>query len=143
MIKNVDPVGGSYRGEPVGDDQGAAAAQHLVQRGEQLVLGPRIEGSRRLVDDHQRRIAIERARNRHLLPLAAGELVSAYESRCQRCLVSGRQRRKKRVGISDLRRLADRGMIDFVVRSSHRNVLLGGERVPDKILEDDRYPLPE
>ena len=30
MIKNVDAVSGPYRGEPMGDDQGAAAAQHLV-----------------------------------------------------------------------------------------------------------------
>lgn len=52
MIENVDPVGGPYRGEPVRDDQRAAAAQHLVQRGEQLVLCSRIKRCRRLTDDH-------------------------------------------------------------------------------------------
>jgi hypothetical protein len=89
MIKNVDSIDSPYRGEPVGDDQGAAAPQHLVQRGKQLVLRPRIQGSRRLVDDHQRRVAIERARNRHLLPLATRELVPSDESPRQRRLVSG------------------------------------------------------
>ena len=36
MIKNVDPISGADRGEPMRNDQGAAPPQYLVQRGERL-----------------------------------------------------------------------------------------------------------
>src|SRR5512133_867405 len=34
-------------------------------------------------------------------------------------------------------------MINLVIGSRDRDVLLGGKRVPDKVLEDDRDPLPK
>src|SRR6187431_1649297 len=132
MIKNVDPIGGAYRGETVRNDQRGPTAKHLMQRGEQLILSSRVEGGCWLVDDHQRRSSIERPRDRHLLPLSTGELMAAGEAAGQRCLIAGWQRRQERVGVGDLSRLPDRRMINFIIGSRNSDVLLSGERVPDE-----------
>src|SRR5215212_641878 len=65
-VKNVDPVRGPYRGEAMRNDQRGPPSQHLMQRGEQLILRSGVEGGCWLVDDHQRRPSVERARDRHL-----------------------------------------------------------------------------
>src|SRR6185437_16882535 len=105
MIENVDPISGAHRGEPMRNDQGAAPPQYLVQGGEQLVLRPGIKGCGRFIDDQQRGAAIERAGDRHLLPLPAGELVSAGKAPGQRSLIASRERTEERVGVRDLGRL--------------------------------------
>ena len=56
------------------DERGAVHAVHLEQQLEHLIRGLRIEIAGRLVGEHEARLEHERARHRHALALAAGEL---------------------------------------------------------------------
>ncbi len=67
----------AHRGEPVGDHEGGAVLHHLVERGLHLGLGGGVERARRLVEDEDRRILEERARDRDALALAARQGASA------------------------------------------------------------------
>ena len=63
--------------KPVRDHEGGAALHHLVERGLHLALGGGVERARRLVEDQDRRVLQQRARNREALPLAARERTAA------------------------------------------------------------------
>ena len=63
--------------EAVRDHEGGAALHHLVERGLHLALGCGVERARRLVEDQDRRILQQRARDREALALAAGERAAA------------------------------------------------------------------
>ena len=76
-LEHQDAGGVADGGEPVGDHEGGAVLHHLGQRGLHLGLGERIEGAGRLVEDEDRRILEQRARDRQALALAAGEHPSA------------------------------------------------------------------
>src|SRR5262245_3590696 len=56
------------------DERGAVHAVHLEQELEHLICGLRIEIAGRLVGEHEARLEYERARDRHALAFAAGEL---------------------------------------------------------------------
>src|SRR5207248_6419246 len=45
----------------------------------EIVLRARVQRGRRLVEDHERRIAEERARERDTLPLADGDVLASHE----------------------------------------------------------------
>lgn len=55
-VENVDPIGGANTGEPVRDEQHGAAGEERANPGEELVLGPGVQGGRGLVEDHERSI---------------------------------------------------------------------------------------
>ena len=70
-LHHHDAVGGAHRREAVGDDQGGAALHQAVKRvlDETLALGVKRAG--RLVEQQDRGLAQNRARNRDALALAA------------------------------------------------------------------------
>jgi hypothetical protein len=68
-------VGGDVRLVRDQQDGDAALLVQLLERAHDLLAGLRIEVAGRLVGQHQRRIAHQRAGDRHPLLLAAGQLV--------------------------------------------------------------------
>ncbi len=66
-----DPVSHANGREAVGDHHRHTARHQLGEPDEYLILGPRIEGGRRLVEDQELRRAHVGARERDLLPFAA------------------------------------------------------------------------
>ena len=89
----------------MGDDQGRAALQHVVESGlhERLVLV--VEMTRCLVEDHHRRILQQHARNREPLLLSATQSVAALAH--DRRVTIG----QRLDGVVDSRRTA--GFIEF------------------------------
>src|SRR5690606_21703184 len=72
-----DAVGVLDRRQPVGDDQRRAALRELVERLLDRALGLGVEGRGRLVEDQDRRVLQEDARDRQPLLLTARELHAA------------------------------------------------------------------
>ena len=77
-LEHQDAGGVADGGEPVRDHEGGAAFHHLGERGLHLGLGQRVERARRLVENEDRRILEQRARDREALALAAGEQPAAF-----------------------------------------------------------------
>ena len=73
MLEHEDARGIADRGEAVRDHEGGAALHHFVERGIDLGLGDGIERAGRLIENQDRRILQQRARDRQPLPLAAGQ----------------------------------------------------------------------
>ena len=67
--------------EPVRDHEGGAVLHHLVERGLHLGLGGGVERAGRLVEDQDRRVLQQRARDRQPLALAAGQQAAALADR--------------------------------------------------------------
>src|SRR5436189_3311693 len=72
-IEDDDLVRAADRRETMCDDERRAAAHQVVERLLHEPLGLRVECGRRLVEDQDRRILEQRARDREALALAAGE----------------------------------------------------------------------
>src|SRR6266498_4608750 len=68
-----DEVRVSHGGEPMRDDQHGAVRHQPVDRLLDEALGLHVQGARRFVEDQNRRIAQQRARDRDALALAAGK----------------------------------------------------------------------
>src|SRR5437879_3234349 len=66
-------VGPDDAREPVGEDEGGAAAHEAVERLLDRGLALRVDRGERLVQDQDRRVAQERAGDRDALALAGGE----------------------------------------------------------------------
>jgi hypothetical protein len=60
------------------DHEGGATFHHLFERGLHLGLGCGVEGAGGFVEDQDRRILQQRARDRHALTLAAGERAATF-----------------------------------------------------------------
>ncbi len=73
LIHHHDAVAGQHSGEPVGDHQRGAVAHQFLQRGLHQGLALRIERRGGLVEQQQRRVAQDSARDRDALALAAGQ----------------------------------------------------------------------
>ena len=107
---------------------------------EQPALGARVERGGRLVEDHERRVAEERARERDALPLADGEVVAAGELAAEHRLVAlgaalrgSRARPARAAAAATMPRASS-------IRSCRpeADVLARGEQVALEVLEDDR-----
>ena len=72
-FQHHDAIGGADGVEPMGDDERAAADQEPRQGGLDLRLGLRVQVRRGLVEDHQRRVYQESARQGDTLRLPAAE----------------------------------------------------------------------
>ena len=70
-LQHQDPVGHAHGGESVRDEYRHLAFREFREAKEHLILGPRVERGRRLIQHQQLRIAHVGPRKRHLLPLAA------------------------------------------------------------------------
>src|SRR6266516_1716514 len=78
VAEQDDPVApGKHAGIVGGHEHAASASRHLGQRGEDDDRGLAVELGRRLVGEHDERIARERPRDRHPLLVTGRELVHA------------------------------------------------------------------
>src|SRR5207245_11197746 len=76
------PVSGRERARPVCDQERRAASHQAIHRLEDYRLGLHVDGARGLVEDQQRRVLEEGARQRDPLPLAARELHATLPDGC-------------------------------------------------------------
>ena len=73
VTQHQDLVGVSHRGQPVADDDHAAALSVLLQVGQDARCGASVHGGEGVVQQQQRRIDQQGAGNRQPLALAAGQ----------------------------------------------------------------------
>src|SRR5580765_6257268 len=73
-LEGDDAVGALDRREPVRDHEAGAALHQRLERLLHQALGFRVECRGGLVEDEDRRVLVDRARDREALALAAGEL---------------------------------------------------------------------
>ena len=109
----------------------------LAKALEHLELGARVERRRRLVQDQQLGVAHVGARDRDLLPLAAGEVDAAAEALAEDLVVAVRQPPDDAVGEAPLRRGGDPRAIESRIDAADGDVLARGQVVAHEILEDD------
>ena len=76
-LEHDDAVGVAHGGEAMGDDERRAAAREMLEGLRDLALAFGVERARRFVEQQDRAVGEERARDRDALPLAAGELDAA------------------------------------------------------------------
>ena len=95
-FEHDDAVRHAHRREAVRDDDRHAARHQRVEAHEDVVLGARVERRRRLVENEQLRVAHVGARERDLLPLAAGQIDAVVESAPEHLPVRAGQTRKQR-----------------------------------------------
>ena len=74
ILKHQDVIRHAHGRESVRDYEGRLTGNQLSEALEEVILGFGIQRSGRLIENHERGIAHEAARQRNLLPLAAGEL---------------------------------------------------------------------
>ena len=72
-LHHQNPVGLQHRRKPMRDHQRRAPGHHVVERALHLRLILRVEGRSRFVEQQDRRILEDRARDREPLPLPAGQ----------------------------------------------------------------------
>jgi hypothetical protein len=106
-LQNVNPIRVPYARKSVRDQQHRTACEQRSDALEQVVFGSRIEGSRGLVQDHERGLAKECAGQRHALPLSDGQIRATFELRPEYSLVPVRQRAEECLGICVTGRLPD------------------------------------
>jgi hypothetical protein len=118
LLDHRDHVGVADRREAVRNDDGGAAAHHLLERLLHDRLAARVERRRRLVEQNDFRIAHKGARDRHALLLAARQLraLGADDG-----VVAVRERRDEVVAVGGARRRLD-------LRARHRLLAALGER---------------
>jgi hypothetical protein len=73
VLHHHDQVGALDGRQAVRDHEGGAAGHQGVERGLHRAFGFVVERRRGLVQDQDRRILVDRARDRHALALAAGQ----------------------------------------------------------------------
>ncbi len=74
MIDDENPVGAAEGAHAMPDDERRAASHGVLQRVEHLVLGFGIDGGRGVVEDQNRRIEQNGARDGEALPLPARQI---------------------------------------------------------------------
>ena len=105
VLHHQDHVGVADRRQPVRDDERRAPAHQLAHRALDEDFGARVDAARRFVEDQDRRIGEERARDRQQLLLALRQVARLLVDR--RVVVLG-QRPDEVIGLRRLRRLDDR-----------------------------------
>ena len=83
-----DAVGHAHAREAVRDQHRGLAARQLLEALEHLELGARVERRRRLVEDQHLRVAHVGARDRDLLPFAAGQVDAGAEALADHLVVA-------------------------------------------------------
>ena len=78
MIHHQNTIAGQHRRKPMGDHQRGALLHQIFQRGLHKRFAFGIERGSRLVQQQQRRIAQDRARDGDALALAAGQRDAAF-----------------------------------------------------------------
>ncbi len=92
VVEDHDPVGLEHGRQPVRDDHDSAPIQKAIQGLLDEALALRVERARRLVEEKDRGVAQERARDGDPLPLAARQ---SHTALAEVCAVTLRQTRDK------------------------------------------------
>ena len=71
LVEDDDAVDRADGGQAMRDDDRRTPLHHRFERALEARLGVRVDARRRLVEDEQRRVAVDGAREREELPLAA------------------------------------------------------------------------
>ena len=64
LVQHQDPVGVPHRGKAMGDDDARAACERAPERAQDLRLGLGIDRAQRVIEDEDRRLLRQRARDR-------------------------------------------------------------------------------
>ena len=107
LVEHDDLVGGDDGREPVRDHERGAVLRDPLQRVLDFMLGVAVERRGRLVQHQDRRPLQHRARDRHALLLAAGQLQAAL---ADLGLIALRRRLDEAVDLRQLRRLLHLGI---------------------------------
>ena len=78
LLQHHDVVGIRHRRQPVADDDRGASTSRRTQVGEDPGLGAGVHGGQRIVEQQQRRVGEQRARDRDPLALAARQRDAAF-----------------------------------------------------------------
>src|SRR5438094_688849 len=108
VVEHVDAVRRPDAGEAVRDEEDRPAAEEVAHAREEVVLRARVERRGRLVQDDERRVPKERARERDPLPLTDRNVLSAHEIRPEDRVVAIRPGIHERIGAGAFRRADDR-----------------------------------
>src|SRR5262249_12120315 len=79
LVEDDDAIDRADRGEAVGDEQRGAPAPGALQRVLEAGLGVAVDVGGGLVEDEDRRVAVERAREGDELALPRGEVAAALQ----------------------------------------------------------------
>ncbi len=109
----------------------------LLEALEHLEFRARIERRGRLVEDQHLRVAHVGARDRDLLPLAAGQVDAGAKALADDLVVAARKRVDHFVGEASLRGLDDARTIVARLDASDRDVVGGSQVIAHEVLEDD------
>jgi len=113
----------------VRDQQHRAVGEQFADAGEQLVLGLGVERGGGLVEDDERRVAEERARQGDPLPLALGQVGAVDERRAEQRLVALREGLNVPVGSRALGGANDRRGFLVPLVPAEGDVVTRGQRL--------------
>src|SRR5256714_8608449 len=114
-----------------------APLRQLRKPQEHLVFGASIEGGGRLIENKDGRVTHIRARQRHLLPFAAGKRHAVVEAASQHLVEALRYPLSDRIRETATRRFTDPRLVIQCLDLAHTDVFAQDEVVTHKILEDD------
>ena len=109
VAQHDDPIGVAHRRKPVGDHDAGAPAQHRIQPRLDLRFGKRVDAGSGLVQQQDRWILQQHARQRHQLPLAERKPRAALAD----------------IGVQALRQIVDPAAVAELARR-RRNLLIAG-----------------
>ena len=133
LVDNEDEVGVANRREAVSDHERGPPLHDLVESVEDHFLGLRVDRGRRLVENQDRCVLDERARDRDALALASGEAGALL---ADDRVVALRKRGDEVVGVRRARRRAD--LILGRLQPSVADVLRNRAREEEGLLEHER-----
>ena len=125
LLEDDHAVALPERAQAVGDDERRAALHGLLHRGENFVLGVRIDRGGRIVEQQNRRIEQHGPGDRQPLPLPAGKIEAPF---AEHRVVAVRQRGDEVVGGGDFGGLFDLGQRRLGMAEGD----VGGDRVAEE-----------
>ncbi len=108
-----------------------------MERLEELGLGDRVQGARRLVDDEELRVPEEPPREGDLLPLARAQLLPLFPEAPQVGVVAVPELAQEGFRARRRGRLVDPRALARAVDVTEPDVVPGGQEVLEEVLEDD------
>src|SRR5437660_4119031 len=122
LVEDIDAIRRTDAREAVRDEEHRPTAEEVAHACEEIVLRARIERRGRLVQDDERRVAKERARERDALPLPDRHVLSAHEVRAEDRVVTVRPGIHERIRAGPLRRSDDRFEIPEALHPAEAHV---------------------
>src|SRR5438105_330714 len=136
LVEDIDAIRRTDAREAVRDEEHRSTAEEVAHACEEIVLRARIERRCRLVQDDERRVAKERARERDALPLPDRHVLSAHEVRAEDRVVAIRPGIHERIRAGAFRRADDRIEVLEPLDAPEADVLAHGEHEAREVLEE-------